>query len=47
MKYFLCYDNCEKHFIEITQEQERLLWWLVDNGYIDKRCTDIIKLDDK
>ena len=47
MKYFLCYDNCEKDFLEITKDQERLLWWLFDNGYLDKSCTDIIKINDE
>ena len=47
MKYYICYDSLDKHFLDLTEEQERLLLWLSDNDYFDNSCTDIIKIDDK
>ena len=47
MNYLLCYDNLEKHFLDLTEDQERLLIWLSEHDYFDNSCTDIIKIDEE
>ena len=45
MKYFID-NNGDNLFVDITEEQEKFLYWCIEKEIIDEDFTHIHKLDD-